>query len=291
MGSDSRRRLEELSRELRENQAHLVQSEKMAAIGHLAAGVAHEINNPIGYISSNLGTLRQYVDVFRRLLGEYGNAAEAVREGRDEDARAALDRADELRRAEDLEFILGDLDQLLDDSSEGTRRVAEIVQSLKSFARVDESQLKEASVNDGIEATLKVVWNELKYKCQVHKSLGEVPTISCYPGKLNQVFMNLLVNAAQAIPGRGEVTIESGAGEDHVFVRISDTGKGIPADQLEMIFEPFFTTKDPGKGTGLGLAISRNIVEEHGGRLEVESREGAGTTFTVRLPREGLRDE
>jgi signal transduction histidine kinase len=285
----SHRRLEALTGELRENQAQLVQSEKMAAIGHLAAGVAHEINNPVGYVTSNLGTLREYVAVFKELVAEYGRADSALRGGDRSGALAALDRVAAIRREQDLDFILEDVDQLLDDSAEGTRRVAEIVQGLKGFARSDEQQVREASVNDCLEATLKVVWNELKYKCSVEKRLGPVPAISCYPGKLNQVFMNLLVNAAQAIPGRGEVTVESGTEGDQVFVRVSDTGEGIPAERLERIFEPFFTTKQPGRGTGLGLAISRSIVEEHGGRLEVASREGRGTAFTVRLPVEGLR--
>jgi two-component system NtrC family sensor kinase len=165
--------------------------------------------------------------------------------------------------------------------------VAEIVQSLKSFARIDEAQLKEACINEGLEATLKVVWNELKYKCQVHKNLGVVPPIRCYPGQLNQVFMNLLINAAQAIPVKGDITIETKTDGDHVVVRVSDTGGGIPPEIINRIFDPFFTSKEVGKGTGLGLSVSHGIVEKHGGTIAVESKVGTGTTFTIRLPIEG----
>lgn len=258
-----------------ENQ--LRQSEKMQAIGQLAAGVAHEINNPVGYIKSNLGTLQNYIGVFLELMEEY-------RAGCARGEVPLTDRAREILEGEDFEFILDDVGNLLRESIEGTDRVRDIVLGLKSFSRVDEGAAKEADVNSGIDATLKVVWNELKYKCTVTKDLGRLPRINCNLGQLNQVFMNLLVNAAHAIEEKGEIRIATRERDGGVEVTIADTGKGIPPENLKRIFDPFFTTKEAGKGTGLGLAISLGIVEEHGGTMEVKSEVGKGTTFTVFLP-------
>jgi signal transduction histidine kinase len=155
---------------------------------------------------------------------------------------------------------------------------------------MDESQAKEADINEGIEATLKIVWNELKYKCAVNKSLKPLPRIRCYLGQLNQVFMNLLVNAAQAIPEKGEINIETETINGHIVIRISDTGSGIPPEIIPKLFDPFFTTKPAGKGTGLGLAISSGIIQKHNGTIDVESTIGKGTTFTIRLPLHGVPD-
>ncbi len=281
----------DLNARLQENQKQLVQSEKMASIGQLAAGVAHEINNPVGFIKSNLGTLAEYVGTFKALLhGQEGllEAAEA------NDAARMVECAEflrNLREGEDLDFVLVDVDQLLSESRDGTDRVRDIVLNLKSFARLDEAELKDADINEGIEATLKIVWNELKYKAEVTKDLKPLPRIRCYPGQLNQVFVNLLVNAAQAIPERGEIRIVTEAEPGEVRICISDTGTGIEPEVLPKLFDPFFTTKDTGKGTGLGLSISHGIVEKHGGRIEVDSAPGKGTTFTVILPIEGVADE
>jgi len=273
---------------LRMSQAQLLQSEKMASIGQLAAGVAHEINNPAGFVMSNISSLTEYVGTFKKVLNEYESLSEQVRATNGGAHEDVLVRIDEIRQEEDLSYVLKDVDNLLAESFDGTRRISEIVQNLKSFARVDETALKEANINDGIEATLKIVWNELKYKCGVQKKLGDVPDIRCNPGKLNQVFMNLLVNAAQAIEERGEITIETQADDGFVVARISDTGRGIPPEQLSRIFDPFFTTKRVGEGTGLGLSISHGIIREHHGSIEVESEVGKGTTFTIRLPVDGV---
>jgi PAS domain S-box-containing protein len=281
---ESARRLELAHRQLQENQAQLVQSEKMAGLGLLAAGVAHEINNPVGFVMSNLGTLGDYVGVFKRLLGAF----EALAAAPDDAARsAAAARIDAIRREEDLAFLEKDVDNLLRESLDGAHRVKEIIQALRSFARPDEGERVEANLNDGLEATLKVVWNEIKYKCQVHKKLGALPVIPCYPGQLNQVFLNLILNAAQAIPEKGEITIETGVEEGRIVVRVSDTGVGIPPENLRKLFTPFFTTKPVGRGTGLGLSISYGIVRKHSGTIEVRSEVGKGTTFAVRLPIEG----
>ena len=283
--------LEEVNQQLKQNQAQLVQSEKMAGLGLLAAGVAHEINNPVGYVMSNLGILTEYVEIFKQLLIKYNILAEAVQAGNGTDQQETLDRIEEIRQEEDLDYLLEDVDQLLSESAEGTQRVKEIVEGLRNFARVDETDLKEADINEGIESTLKVIWNELKYKCEIHKQLGEIPPIRCYPRQLNQVFMNLLVNAAQAIPERGEIQIETEATDTHIVIRISDTGIGIPLEDISKLFDPFFTTKQVGKGTGLGLSISHGIIQKHKGTIEVESEVGKGTMFTIRLPIEEESDE
>ena len=270
------------SRDMLEDQ--LTQSDKLASIGQLAAGVAHEINNPIGYIMSNVGTLTDYVGVLSKLVKQYESLGEAV-SGRNDDSIAPLiSEIDKTREDEDLEFILGDIDQLLSESKQGAEQVRDIVQNLKCFARVDETESKPANINDGIEATLKVVWNELKYNCEVIKELNPLPDIKCNPGELNQVFMNLLVNASHSIPEKGTIRITTEDAGPEILVGISDTGDGIPKENLRNIFDPFFTTKDVGKGTGLGLSISHGIIKKHNGEITVESELGKGTTFTIRLP-------
>jgi signal transduction histidine kinase len=288
----TRDRLLSANSKLEENQAQLVQSEKMAGLGQLAAGVAHEINNPVSFIMSNIATLTEYVAVFKKLLAEYETVARAAQNGGFVNAgvKDPLERIARIREEEKLEDLLSDVDGLLDESKEGTRRVKDIVQGLKSFARMDESERKEANVNDCIEDTLKLVWNELKYKCEVRRELGGLPHISCNPGQLNQVFMNLLVNAAQAIPVKGTITVETKATDEHVVVRISDTGTGISRENLRKVFDPFFTTKPVGKGTGLGLSIAHGIIEKHQGTIKVESEVGKGTTFIIRLPLKGLQE-
>ncbi len=274
--------LAELNRRLQENQRQLVQSEKLASLGQLAAGVAHEINNPVGFVMSNLATLRDYIGSFRKILAADAALAAAAA---GQEATAALAAVAADRRAEeDLDFILGDVEDLLRESLEGTERVREIVQNLKSFARPDEKGTRDVDLNACLESTLKVVWNELKYRCDVVKDFGELPPVTGRPGELNQVFMNLLVNAAHAIPERGTITITTRHDDEAVTVAVADTGVGMTPEVRDQIFEPFFTTKAAGKGTGLGLSISQAIVVKHGGAISVASEVGAGSTFTVRLP-------
>ena len=277
-------RLQRVNEQLKENQVHLVHSVKMASLGQMAAGVAHEINNPVGFVTSNLGTIAEYTRVFTRLLEAYETLTDQVT--RDQSTADLLHRIAEMRQEEDLDFIREDIDHLLAESLNGMHRVKEIVQGLKSFAHLDEAEMQIADVNEGIEATLKVVWNELKYKCEVHTKLKPLPKIRCYPGQLNQVFMNLLVNAAHAMEHRGEITIETEATDSKMIIRISDNGVGIPEEHLSKLFNPFFTTKPVGEGTGLGLSISYGIIEKHGGSIEVDSEVGRGTTFTIYLPLE-----
>ncbi len=288
---EANKTLEEMNARLKENRNQLVQSEKMASIGQLAAGVAHEINNPVGFVRSNIGTLTGYVKTFKELFQQYDQLTDAVINGDVSAANSSLESISEFSKKEDLPYILKDIDELLAESLEGTERVKEIVQNLKSFARADTNEIKEADINEGIEATIKIVWNELKYKCTVHKDLKPLPPIPCNLVQLNQVFMNILVNAAHAIPEKGEINIETSAQDGHIEVRISDTGVGIPAENIPKLFDPFFTTKPVGKGTGLGLSISHGIIQKHNGTIDAESEVGKGTTFIIRLPVEGVKDE
>lgn len=256
---------------IQSTQQQLLQSEKMAAIGQLAAGVAHEINNPIGFVNSNLGSLKSYTANLLRLIDAYES-------GQTQAIAAA-------RQAADLEFLREDLPALLAESQEGLDRVTRIVQDLKDFSRVDQAEHQRADLNAAMNSTLNVVRNELKYKADVIVELGEIPEVDCVPAQLNQVFMNLLVNAAQAIPERGKIFVRSGVEHDHVWFEIEDTGCGMPAETRQHIFEPFFTTKPVGKGTGLGLSISYDIiVKRHRGRLEVDSEPGKGSKFRIWLP-------
>jgi len=273
----------DLNRKLEEAHGQLLQSEKMASIGQLAAGVAHELNNPISFVYSNLGTLGDYLlDIF----AVFSAYEEAEKQQNSPEALAAVVK---LKQEKDFAFLRKDTFDLMEESRDGLNRVRKIVQDLKDFSRVGETNWQWADLHKGLDSTLNIVWNELKYKCKVVKQYGVLPDVYCLPSQLNQVFMNLLVNASQAIEDQGEVTISSGIGTDasgqaEVWIAIRDTGKGIAADNLNRIFEPFFTTKPVGKGTGLGLSLSYGIVRKHHGRIEVKSVEGEGTTFTIHLP-------
>jgi PAS domain S-box-containing protein len=273
--------LEELEgayKELKATQSKILQQEKMASIGQLAAGVAHEINNPMAFISSNLGTLDKYVN---RLTEFIQTQSEVIGSLHTTEAIEGLKgKQKELK----LDYITEDIKGLITESLDGSERVRKIVQGLKSFARVDEAEYKYADINECIESTINIVWNELKYKATLKKDYGNLPLTKCYPQQINQVFMNLLINAGHAIESQGEITIKTWAEDGSIWVAISDTGHGIPKEDLNKIFEPFFTTKEVGKGTGLGLSITYEIVQKHDGEITVESEVGKGTTFTVRLP-------
>ncbi|MEO5732162.1 MAG: ATP-binding protein [Rubrivivax sp.] len=274
--------LQQLSSRLSEAQGKLMQSEKLASIGQLAAGVAHEINNPIGYIFSNFGSLERYIaDVFK-MLGAYEKAEAAL---------AGTPTGTELKRLREeleLDFLKEDIPTLMAESKEGISRVRTIVQNLKDFSRVDTSQQwVMADLHHGIDSTLNIVNNEIKYTADVVKAYGELPDIECLPSELNQVFMNLLVNAAHAIQcDRGAITIRTGAdaAAGQVWVEVADNGGGISPENLGRIFDPFFTTKPIGKGTGLGLSLSYGIVKKHAGQIDVTSDLGVGTTFRITLP-------
>ena len=269
-----------VNKRLEDAQNQLLQSEKMATIGQLAAGVAHEINNPVGYINSNLGTLQKYIKDLFVMLDAY-EQAEPLLAANPETIRNIL----ALRKKLDLAFLKEDVVALMNESQEGISRVKKIVQDLKDFSHVDEAEWQWADIRKGIDSTLNVVWNELKYKAEVIKQYNAIPDVECLPSQLNQVFMNLLVNAAHAIEDKGVIFIRSGQDNAHeVWVEVSDSGKGIPAENLKRIFDPFFTTKPVGKGTGLGLSLSYSIIQKHHGRIEVVSEVATGTTFRVYLP-------
>ncbi|GAB3254229.1 ATP-binding protein [Chitinimonas naiadis] len=271
--------LEKLNGELESVQHQLIQSEKMASIGQLAAGVAHEINNPIGYVNSNIGTLGSYVDELLGLLDAYASHV------RQDPALAISPALDEALQRADIEFLREDIKQLLSESHEGIGRVKKIVQDLKDFSRVDTAEEWEfADLHHCLDSTLNIVRNEIKYKAEVVHEYGQLPAVQCLPSQLNQVFLNLMVNAAHAIEARGTITIATGLDGDRVWIRISDTGCGMSPDVIRRIFEPFYTTKPVGKGTGLGLSLSYSIVKKHHGDIRVESTPGKGTRFEVILP-------
>ena len=258
----------------------LLQSEKMASIGQLAAGVAHEINNPIGYVNSNLGSLAQYVE---KLIGVM-EACERAESGLS--APSFQEEIRLLRQETDWEYLKQDARDLLRESAEGIARVKQIVQDLKDFSHVDQAEWQFADLHKGIDSTLNIVRNEIRYNAEVVREYGAIPPVECVASQVNQVFMNMLINASHAIgdSGRGKITIRTGAENNMAWVEFSDTGKGIAPENLKRIFDPFFTTKPVGKGTGLGLSLSFGIVEKHRGRIEVKSEAGSGATFRVWLP-------
>ncbi|MBI4681675.1 MAG: PAS domain S-box protein [Nitrospirae bacterium] len=272
------RELENAYSELKNTQAQILQREKMASIGQLAAGVAHEINNPTGFILSNLGTLGKYVNKLTEYIQAQSLALESMKA---DELTAGLK---ETRKKLKLDYVIEDVGQLIKESIEGGERIKKIVQNLKTFSRVDQAEYKAADINECIESTLNIVWNELKYKTTVEKEYGALPLAKCYPQQLNQIFMNLLVNAAQSIEKQGVIKIKTWNGDGTINILISDTGSGIPEDKLGKIFEPFYTTKPVGQGTGLGLSIVYDIVKKHKGDIRVESKVGSGTVFTIKIP-------
>lgn len=272
----------DLSEQLEQANRQLLQSEKMAAIGQLAAGVAHEINNPVGYVYSNLQTLNHYLSDLFRLTDAVDNAS-------------SLQDLQQIKKSIDYDFLRNDLEDLLLESREGIERVKTIIAAMKDFSHTDDDEeFHFADLHRGIETTLNVVNNELKYKAEIVREFGQLPEIQCISSQLNQVVMNLLVNAAHAIENTGTITIRTRHEDQHITLEIEDTGQGIEQEHLNRIFDPFFTTKPVGKGTGLGLSLSFNIIEKHHGQITATSTPGQGTTFRIRLPVEqpgGTLDE
>src|SRR5215471_8835244 len=243
--------------------SQLIQSEKMAALGLRVAGVAHEINTPMGAIHSNNDIMTRAVGKVRKLLEP----------APDNEIRRLLDILGEVCRNNEI----------------AAERIMKIVRSLKNFARLDEAERKKVNIHEGIDSTLTLLRHQLRNRIRIVKCFGDIPEVECFPNQLNQVFMNILVNAAQAIKGRGTITVKTSRCEDSIKIAISDTGVGIPAEQLPKIFDPGFTTKGVGVGTGLGLSICYKIIQDHHGRIEVESST-AGTTFTITLPLQTERE-
>ena len=271
---------QELNKRLEEAHNQLLQSEKMASIGQLAAGIAHELNNTIGFVHSNLGTLDGYIRDLMDIIKAYDELATS------EAASSPLfSKIKSMKEDRDFKYISDDIVQLLIESKDGLARVRKIVQDLKSFSHVSEQEWQWADLHQGLDSTLNIVWNELKYKCQVVKEYGDLPKVFCMISQLNQVFMNLLINAGHAIETKGTITLRTRCiGNDEVCIEVEDTGKGIAAEHIKRIFEPFFTTKPIGKGTGLGLSLSYGIVDKHHGRIEVDSTPGQGSRFRIIVP-------
>jgi two-component system NtrC family sensor kinase len=258
----------------------LLQSEKLASIGQLAAGVAHEINNPIGYIFSNFGTLETYIGNLLRMLAVYEEIEPALV---DPEIVAKIGK---VREQVELDFLREDIHALMNESKEGILRVRKIVQDLKDFSRVDASQEWQwTNIHDGIDSTLNIVNNEVKYKAELVKEYGDLPEIECLPSQISQVVLNLVVNAAHAIQGdRGRIVVRTGTDGEHIWIEVIDSGSGIAQENLTRIFDPFFTTKPVGQGTGLGLSLSYGIIQKHHGEIQVESEIGKGSCFKVILP-------
>jgi len=283
--------LEQANMELKETQSQLVQSEKLASIGQLAAGIAHEINNPVGFIAGNFQTLERHTKKILDLLAMHDKLAGQVETSGNPELATIIEGIGEFREDMQIDFILEDIQRLFVDSKEGVERTVKIIQNLRDFSRIDQPGSRdEYDLNEGIKATLVVARNEIKYDADVITEFSEVPLIYCHCGQINQVLLNIFVNAAQAIKSqeredRGTITIRTYASDDGVVCEISDDGPGIPPDKISKVFDPFFTTKPPGKGTGLGLSVSYGIiVNKHNGELLVDSTAGEGTKFTIKLP-------
>jgi PAS domain S-box-containing protein len=270
--------LEKAHEDLKTSQLKILQQEKMASIGQLAAGVAHELNNPMSFVSSNLGTLDKYVSCFADFIRVQTESLESLADG------AIRREVDQKRQELKLDHILADTKVLLRESRDGVERVKKIVRELNSFSRMDDEEYRKADIHECIESAVTIVWNQLKYKTTLKKEYGELPPATCYPRQINQVFVNLLMNAANSIADQGIITIRTRHQDGMIWMEVSDTGVGIPRQNLSRIFEPFFTTKKAGEGTGLGLSITYEIVQRHRGDITVQSEVGRGTTFTITIP-------
>ncbi len=269
--------------QMKSAQGHMVHQEKMASIGQLAAGVAHEINNPTGFIASNLTSLAKYT----KRLSEHIKFLENIIQA--SGAEGSIAEVKQHQKQLKLNFIQEDIPSLIEESLEGAQRITKIVQNLKSFSRIDDTAAALSNLHECLDAALSIGWNEIKYTAEVKKDYQDIPNIYCSAQELNQVFLNLIVNAAQAMSssggnGLGEIIVSTATEEPWVVIKISDNGSGMPKEILSRIFEPFYTTKDVGKGTGLGLSIGYDIIQKHHGELSVESELGVGTTFTIKLP-------
>jgi two-component system NtrC family sensor kinase len=282
---------EQLKERLENNKQTLVHAEKMASLGQLAAGVAHEINNPVGFVMSNLCTFKEYIFFLDRLskqllelLGSLNKAEKSNHEKLILDIETTL-------KIEDLDYIISDSNSLIEESLNGGVRIKEIVSGLKGYAHTSD-QTEDTDVNELIEQTLHIVWNQIKYNCTLEKDLTPIPSLRLAPGAFNQVLLNLLMNASHAMEGSaGTLTVRSFMKEDDAVIEISDTGCGIAEENLKKIFDPFFTTKAVGEGTGLGMSICYDIVTGYGGKIEVVSELEKGTKFSIFMPTKPSNDE
>jgi signal transduction histidine kinase len=269
---------------LKHAQTQLVQSEKMASLGQLVAGIAHEINNPVNFISAgvdslttNLEEIRQVLDIYHKITTS--NVAEKLKE------------IEDLKEKVEYRVAIREINKLIESIKNGTNRTTEIVRGLRTFSRLDEDILKMADIHEGLDSTLILLHNKYKNRIEIIENYADLPLIECYPGQLNQVFMNLLSNAVDAIEDKGKIFITTSVLDEFVQISIKDTGQGIPENIMEKIFDPFYTTKGVGKGTGLGLSISQSIIEKHNGSIKVKSEKGKGTEFIISLPVKQDKDQ
>ncbi len=279
--------LEKSNRKLRMTQKQLVQSEKLASIGQLSAGITHEINNPMTFITNNIEVLREYLKSYTQVFELVQRLKISVEEKNMEEAQRIVKELTDLEENTKFDFILKDVENLIEESRSGAERIKSIILELKTFAHKDIGVVEKADINEILEKILAILRNEVKYKAQVEKKYGDIPSVICNSQQIGQVFMNILVNAVHSIEKEGTITVETFVDKEFVYIEISDTGVGIPEEELQIIFDPFFTTKEIGKGTGLGLSISYEIVKAHGGDILVESIPGRGTKFSIKLFIEG----
>lgn len=264
-----------------ENPEQLAHMEKMASLGALTAGIAHELNNPINFVSSNVNPLRRDITDILEVLERY---AEISPDDDKATLTSKLEEIEVLKADIEFEYIIDEIQQLLTSISEGAQRTANIVKDLKNFSRIDKNELKKMDLHEGLESTLALLFNQYKHSVQVIKQYGQLPELECFPGQLNQVWMNILSNAIQAMPNGGNLTVTTFLDGEKIYVSIQDTGTGMSDEVKSRVFEAFFTTKDIGQGTGLGMSITASIIEKHHGTIQIESALGKGSTFTISLP-------
>ncbi len=273
-------------RDLKSSQAQLVQSEKMASLGQMVAGVAHEINTPLGYVRNNVEIVQEFIEQLKEMDGAHRELVDVILspDGNDVAIAEKLAAIDDLQAVIAPDMLFADMMAVFNDTNYGLEQINELVMGLKNFSRLDQAMTDSVSINECINSSLLIAKNTLKERIEVIKQLGDIPKISCAPSQINQVLLNLFTNAAQAITGAGKILIKTWADESHIHISVQDTGKGMPADVVKKIFDPFFTTKPVGEGTGLGLSISFQIIEQHGGKIRVASEVGRGTRFGISLP-------
>ncbi len=287
----SSKELSEMIAELRRTQVELLQREKMASIGQLAAGIAHEINNPLGYINSNINTLNKYIDKYLMALSLYKEMTNIEICNPNEEYATMITKINTFEKQNKFEYINKDIKELMDESAEGLHRIVKIVQGLKDFSRIDFAQdFGDYDLNQGVESTLLIANNSIKYTVKLELQLSDLPVIKALGGEINQVILNIIINAVHAINStdkHGTIRIATYENDDSVVLEVEDSGIGIPEENLLKIFDPFYTTKKVGEGTGLGLSIAYDIiVNKHKGKIDVKSEIGKGTTFVLQIPKD-----